>query len=102
MWSPINTLNIPSNSFGFDKLKVSFGSESTVSVEAGSTSTISEGLYIARCGANTSVEYSPDNGTTWHTLISTGGTGIVISDGSNVRFNNTGTSAEDSYLLPIQ
>ena len=79
-----------------------FGTEQTVSIDAGATSTIDKGIYYARCGANTSVEYSPDGGTTWYTLISAGGVGLVISDGSNVRFNNGGTAAEDSYLLPIE
>jgi len=86
----------------YRQIKVVFGTESTVSVDAGSTSTISEGVYYARCGANTTVEYSNDGGTTWHTLISAGGVGLVFSDGSNVRFNNGGGSAEDSYLLPIE
>jgi len=53
-------------------------------------------------GANTKVEYSPDNGTTWRDLIPAGEGGVVISDGSNVRLNNTGASDEDSYLLPVQ
>jgi len=85
----------------FSQINKVFGSEQTVSVGAGATSTISKGIYYARCGANTSVEYSPDGGTTWVALISTGGVGLVISDGSNVRLNNTGTATEDSYLLPI-
>ena len=84
-----------------DKMTISFGTESTANVGAGATSTISAGAYIARCGTNTSVEYSPDGGTTWYTLIAAGGTGVIFSDGSNVRFNNGGGAAEDSYLLPI-
>ena len=93
---------LAADSLRFSQVKVVFGAEQTVSVDAGATSVISEGIYIVRCGANTSVEYSPDGGTTWHTLIAAGGTGIVFSDGSNVRLNNGGTGAEDSYLLPIQ
>ena len=92
---------IDDDALRYKQIQVVFGTEQTVSVGAGSTQMISEGVYIARCGPNTSVEYSPDGGTTWYTLISTGGIGIVFSDGSNVRFNNVGTSAEDSYLLPI-
>ena len=92
---------ISSDGLRYSQIQVVFGTESTVSVGAGSTSTISEGVYYARCGANTSVEYSNDGGTTWNTLISAGGIGLVFSDGSNVRFNNAGGAAEDSYLLPI-
>ena len=93
---------IPDDGLQYSQVKVAFGTEFTVSVDAGSTSTISEGVYYARCGANTSVEYSNDGGTTWHTLVAAGSVGLVFSDGSNVRFNNAGGSAEDSYLLPIE
>lgn len=86
----------------FANLKKKFGTEQTVNVGAGATSAISKGIYYVTCGANTSVEYSPDGGTTWRTLISAGGAGLVISDGANVRLNNAGTAAEDSYLLPIE
>ena len=97
----VNEVFIPNDSLSYSEIKVTFGTEQTVSVDAGATSTVPEGVYIVRLGANTSVEYSPDGGTTWYTLISAGGTGIVFSDGSNVRLNNGGTAAEDSYLLPI-
>ena len=92
---------IPDDGLAYSQIKVSFGTEQTVTVAAGSTQAIPEGVYIVRLGANTSVEYSPDGGTTWYTLISAGGIGIVFSDGANVRFNNAGTVDEDSYLLPI-
>ena len=89
------------NALRFSQIDKVFGTEQTVSVDAGATSTISKGIYYVRCGANTSVEYSPDGGTTWVELIAAGGVGLVISDGSNVRLNNGGTAAEDSHLLPI-
>jgi len=92
---------IADNTLRFSQIDKVFGDETTVTVDAGATSTISKGIYYVRCGANTSVEYSPDGGTTWVTLIAAGGVGLVISDGSNVRLNNGGTAAEDSYLLPI-
>jgi len=85
----------------FAKLSKSFGTESTVSVPAGGTSVISKGVYLVSLGANTSVEYSPDGGTTWRTLLPAGTGGVVISDGSNVRLNNAGAAAENSYLLPL-
>ena len=93
---------IPNEALRFAQLDKVFGTESAVSVGAGATSTISKGVYYVTCGANTKVEYSPDGGSTWRTLIGTGGAGLVISDGSNVRLNNGGVAAEDSYLLPIE
>ncbi|RLF39248.1 MAG: hypothetical protein DRN00_02395 [Thermoplasmata archaeon] len=90
------------NALRFSQIDKVFGTESTVTVTAGSTSTISKGVYLVSLGANTKVEYSPDNGTTWRLLIPAGEGGVVISDGSNVRLNNTGASDEDSYLLPVQ
>jgi len=88
------------DSLRYRQIQVVFGAEQTVSVGAGSTQVIAEGMYIARCGANTMVEYSPD-GTNWYTLISAGGAGLIVSDGVKVRFRNTGASAENSYLLPV-
>ena len=90
------------NALRFSQIDKVFGTESTVTVTAGSTSTISKGVFLVSLGANTKVEYSPDGGTTWRTLIPAGEGGLVISDGSNVRLNNTGTSDETSYLLPVQ
>jgi len=97
----IKTSHIADEQVTAAKIAKSFGTETTVSVDAGSTSTISKGIYLVSLGANTSVEYSPDGGTTWRTLIPAGQGGVVISDGSNVRLNNAGTAAEDSYLLPL-
>jgi len=90
------------NALRFSQIDKVFGTESAVTVTAGSTSTISKGVFLVSLGANTKVEYSPDGGTTWRLLIPAGEGGVVISDGSNVRLNNTGTSDEDSYLLPVQ
>ena len=93
---------IGDNALRFSQIDKVFGTvETTVSVDAGTVSVIDKGIYYTRCGSNTSVEYSPDGGSTWYTLIAAGGIGLIISDGSNVRFNNAGTVAEDSYLLPI-
>jgi len=65
---------IPAEGLIFGQLDKSFGTESTVSVGAGATSTIAKGIYYVCCGANTTVEYSPDGGTTWRTAINAGGT----------------------------
>jgi len=93
---------IPNEGLRFAQLDKVFGSESVVTVTAGETYTVPKGVYLVSLGANTSVEYSPDGGTTWRTLIPVGQGGVVISDGSNVRLNNTGSADEDSYLLPVQ
>jgi ribosomal protein S4E len=93
---------LAADSLRYSQVKVVYGTEQTVNVGAGSTSTISEGLYIARTGANTTVEYSPDGGTTWVTLVAAGSAGVIASDGTNCRFNNAGGAAENSYLTPIE
>ena len=90
------------NALRFSQIDKVFGSEQSVLLDAGITQTISKGIYLVSLGANTKVEYSPDGGTTWRTLIPAGEGGLVISDGSNVRLNNTGTTSETSYLLPVQ
>jgi len=93
---------IPDNGLRFSQLDKVFGSETTVTVTAGGTSTISKGIFLVSLGANTTVEYSPDGGTTWRTLYAAGTGGVVISDGTNVRLNNGGGADEDSYLLEIE
>lgn len=93
---------IPAEGLRFSQLAKAFGTESTVSLNAGSKYTIPKGVYLVSLGANTSVEYSPNGGTTWRTLIPAGQGGVVISDGQNVRLNNAGTAAEDSYLMPVE
>jgi len=97
----VTNAKLAANAVKSEQINKAFGSESTVSVDAGATSTIPAGIYLVSLGANTSVEYTPDGGTTWRTLIAAGGGGLVISDGSSVRLNNAGTAAEDSYLLPL-
>lgn len=84
-----------------DKIDIKFSSQQTVSVSAGGTWTISAGMYIVRCGANTTVEYTPDGGTNWYVWIPAGGVGLIVSDGSSVRFNNSGGASENSYLTPV-
>ena len=93
---------IPADALRFSQIDKVFGTETTLSVEAGSTAVISKGIYYVRCDTNVSIEYSPDGGTTWVTIIPAGGAGLIISDGSNVRANNAGVGAENVYLLPIE
>ena len=95
------TGQLKSNVVSNANIKKSFGAEQTVSVGAGEQETIAAGIYLVVCGSNTKVEYTPDGGTTWRTVIAAGGGGAIISDGSSVRLNNTGAAEEDSYLLPL-
>ena len=97
----VTNAKIAANAVKSEQINKAFDSESTVSVDASGTYTVPAGIYLVSLGANTSVEYTPDGGTTWRTLIAAGGGGVVISDGSSVRLNNGGTAAEDSYLLPL-
>lgn len=97
----VKTGDIENSAVTSAKISKSFGSEVTASVDAGGTYTVPAGIYLCSLGANTSAEYTPDGGTTWRTLISAGGGGTIISDGSSVRLSNAGTAAEDSYLLPL-
>jgi len=89
-------------SIPFKKLAKKLDSETAVEVGAGATYTIPEGVWLVSLGANTRVEYSPDGGTTWRTLIPAGQGGLVVSDGKNVRLYNAGTASEISYLLQLE
>lgn len=90
---------IPDNSLHFSQVdKVLATAETTINVAASSTSTIDKGIYYARADSGVNIEYSTDNGTTWVALAAPA---LIISDGSNVRFNNTNASAANGYLLLI-
>ena len=93
--------SLPDNSLRFRQIDKVFGSESSITVSAGGVSTIPKGIFLISLAPNTKVEYSPDGGNTWRTLIPAGQGGVVISDGSNVRLKNDGTSDETSYLLEV-
>ena len=99
---PDFTLTIKPASIKTEDLALVFGSESSISIAAGGTYTVPKGIWLVSLSANTSVEYTPDGGTTWRTLIPAGGGGVVISDGSSVRIRNAGTASETVYLYPLQ
>ena len=87
----------------FSQVKVVFGNDEVIlSVGAGSSTVVPEGVYYVRCGANSSVQYTPDGGTSWYVVVETGKAGLVFSDGENVRVFNDGGVTEDTYLLPIE
>jgi len=74
---------------------------STVSIGAGATYTLPTGVWYVRLGANTVAEWYSDVEATWVTLVPAGGSGLVVSDGSNARLRNTGAVAESSTVRRV-
>ena len=90
---------IAGNALHFSQIdKILATSETTVAVSASSTAVISKGIHYARADTGVNIEYSTDGGTTWVALSAPC---LIISDGSNVRFNNTGTTSANGYLISI-
>jgi hypothetical protein len=88
---------IGSNALRFSQIDKVLGTATTVTIPAASTYTIPKGIYYARCGPYTRVDFY--DGAAWNTVISTGGSGLIISDGSNVQAYNTSSSASDYIKL---
>jgi hypothetical protein len=78
-----------------------FDAGTTVSINAGSTYTLPNGAWYVNLGANTKAQVYDDVAAAWVDTISVGGKGIVISDGTNARLYNTGTSAESSNMRRV-
>ena len=89
---------IATDGLHFTQIDKSLGTETSVSIAGSSTSVISKGAYYVRADSGVNVEYSTDGGTTWVALSIPC---FIVSDGSNVRFNNTNTAAANGYLTPI-
>ena len=77
-------------------LNPSFGSENPISVAGSSTSVIDKGVYYARGDSGVNIEYY--NGSSWVALAAPC---LIVSDGTNVRFNNTNGSSANGYLTRI-
>ena len=77
-------------------LNPSFNTEVSVSVSASSTSVVEKGVYYVRADSGVSVEYY--NGSAWISITTPC---FIVSDGSNVRFNNTTTATANGYLVQI-
>jgi hypothetical protein len=92
---------IPDDGLGYSQVKVSFGTASSVSVDAGGAYAVPEGAWLAFLGANTRAEAYDPIAAAWKTVIAAGGNGFLLSDGSSVRLYNAGTAAESSNLVPI-
>jgi len=88
------------NSLRLRQVKVEFAGDTTVSVAAGSTYTVPEGIWYVRLGENTMVELYIAGA--WNTLIAAGGIGLIMSDGANVRLYNAGTASESSTLKEVR
>ena len=78
---------------------IPFGSDVSQSVGAGTTYTIPKGMYYIKCGANTKVQIYI--GGAWTDYSTVGAFTLVVSDGTNARLYNTGTSAETSTLKRV-
>lgn len=92
---------IPDDYLRYRQIKAVFASGSSVTVTAGGTYTLAEGIWYVFLGANTSCEVYDDVAGAWKTIISAGGVGLVISDGSNVRLYNAGTVDESSTIREV-
>lgn len=79
---------------------VPFGSQSTINSTTGSTFVIPVGQYLVVTGSGNVVEYSPNAGGSYQTLMAASSGGYVWADGVTVRFRNTGaTTATYTQLL---
>ena len=93
---------IPVNGLRYIQIRGTIATGSSVSVAAGGTYTVPEGVWYVFLGPNTRCEAYDDVASSWKTVISAGGSGLVISDGANVRLNNSGGSNEASNMREVQ
>ena len=56
------------------------------------------GVYVAFPSANIAIQATPDNGSTWTTVIAKNTGGWVISDGVNVRFSNDAAASANTSV----
>jgi len=73
----------------------------TQTVDAGSTYTIPAGFYYVILGQSTKLEVFNDATGAWVEIIPVAGKGVVASDGTKARLNNTGTTSDTSTLIRI-
>lgn len=69
-----------------------FGSETTLQLGAAGNLILGRGQWMVALSANDIVEYTPDAGVTFRTMIPALNGGLVASDGYNVRIRNTGVA----------
>lgn len=78
-----------------------FGTENTTPTTASAVTVLPAGWWMVLNGAQNTVEYSPNSGTTWRTLIAASVGGLVWSDGENVQIANTSTGGTSSYYTQL-
>ena len=83
------------------KIGKSFGTAATLSIDASGTYVVPAGIYmVVADDAQIILEISTDGGSTWYGVAPP--SGLVVSDGVNVRLRNTdGAAAHNAYLLPL-
>lgn len=82
-----------------------FGAENSLQLGAAANQTLPRGQWMVALSANDIVQYTPDAGTTFRTLIPALSGGLVASDGFNVRIHNTGvadTGSEKTFYSAYQ
>lgn len=79
-----------------------YGAETTTTTGANQTTVLPLGWWMVLNGARQSVQYTPDAGTTFRTLIAASAAGVVWSDGFNVRIANDATGGTSAFYSQIK
>lgn len=83
---------IPEGALRFVNLSFILSAGTTETLAAGATKTLVTGVLLVFCGTGIVVEAYDSVAGAWKTIIAAGGAGFVISDGTNFRARNTGTT----------
>ena len=79
-----------------------FGTENVSTSTATATITLTPpGFYIIVTGAQNLVQYSPNSGGLWRTLVAASTTELIWSDGQNMRIYNTSTGGTTTFYTQI-
>lgn len=78
-----------------------FGAENNVTLGVSASQVLAEGMWMVALGSHDVVQYTPDSGTTYRTLLAAGTGGLVFSDGFNVRLDNNGTAGTATYYTKV-
>lgn len=80
-----------------------FDTEATTVTTASSATVLSPpGFYFVITGAQNSVQYSPDGGGTYRTLLPASSESMVWSDGITVQVTNTSTGGTSARYVRIR
>lgn len=60
------------------------------------------GFYFVVTGAHNTVQYTPDAGTTFRTLVGTSSGGMVFSDGKTTQITNDSTGGTSAFYTQIR